>query len=44
MVYKRVGVGHRVEPHLKKRVNSLSTPNSLEKVKNKCDPGIYTKM
>ena len=44
MVYKRVGVGHRVEPHLKKRVNSLSTPNSLEKVKNKCDPDIYTKM
>ena len=44
MLYKRVGVRHRVEPHLKKRVNSLCTPNSLEKVKDKCDPDIYTKM
>ena len=44
MVYKRGGVGHHVEPPRKKRINSLSTPNSLEKVKNKCDPDIYTKM
>ena len=44
MLYKRVGVRHRVEPPRKKRVNSLSTPNPLEKVKDKCDPDIYTKM